>query len=197
MGRKNPGFDTYAANAQPFARPIFKHLRTVVHEVVPEVTEEFKWSHPSWVYKGILCGFAAFKEHATFGFAKHDLVVGKGRKEGAWGTFGRITTVKDLPSKAVLTKLLKKAKQLNDDGVGSMMGPRKKRAPLPVPAYMKSALARDAKAKAVWDEFPPGQQREYVEWVIEAKTEETREKRLATSLEWIAEGKRRNWKYER
>lgn len=199
MAGRDPRIDAYIAGAQPFAQPILRHLRAVIRSASPEITETMKWSSPSFEYKGLLCGFAAFKEHATFGFWKHALVVpNPNDKWGeAMGSFGRLTSVKDLPPKTVLVKLVRKAMKLNDEGVKAPhMTNRKKRPALPVPAYMKAALARVEEAKTNFEAFSPSHQREYVEWITEAKTEETREKRLATALEWIAEARHRNWKYE-
>ncbi|HTK78277.1 MAG TPA: YdeI/OmpD-associated family protein [Gemmataceae bacterium] len=197
MGKKDPRIDAYIAKANPFAPPILKHLRKVIHSASPEITETMKWSHPSFEYKGLLCGLAAFKEHATFGFWMHEQIVPKDRAKGAWGTFGRITSVKDLPPDKVLVGYIRKAMKLKDEGVkATHMVNRKKHKPLPVPADLKTALSKDAKAKAGFEAFSPSAQRDYIEWLIEAKTPETRERRLLTAVEWMAEGKRRNWKYE-
>ena len=121
----------------------------------------------------------------------------KGSGAGAGGSIGRLTSVKDLPSDATLSAYIKKAMKLNDEGVpATHMVNRKKHKPLPVPADLKTALSKDAKAKAGFDAFSPSAQRDDIEWLLEAKSEETRERRLATAVEWMAEGKRRNWKYE-
>jgi len=196
MSTKDPKVDAYIAKAKPFAQPILKHLRKVILETSPEITETTKWSSPSYEYKGLLCGFAGFKEHAIFGFWKHELVVGKGR-DGSGGSFGHLKTLADLPSDAKLKSMIRKAMKLNDDGVAAPhMVNRKKHKPLPTPPDLKRALAADAKARAQFEEFSPSAQREYIAWITEAKAVETREKRLLTAIQWIAEGKRRNWKYE-
>ncbi len=198
--RMDPRVDAYIAKARPFAQPILKHLRATVHAASPKILETIKWGSPSFEYRGMLCGFAAFNEHATFGFWKHALVIPKSADKWteAWGSLGRLTSVADLPPKAVLVAWTRKAMKLNDDGVKAPhMADRKKRKPLPVPADLKSALSRNAKASAVWKSFSPSAQRDYVEWITEAKAAATREKRLVTAIEWIGSGKRRNWKYER
>jgi hypothetical protein len=195
MGKKDPKVDAYIKNAKPFAQPILRHLRAVIHSVSPDIVETTKWSNPAYEYKGLLCGFSGFKEHATFGFWKHSQVV-PGAEEARWG-FGKLKSVDDLPPKAKLVGYIKKAMKLNDEGVKpEWMAKRKKHKPLPVPADLKVALSKDAKAKAGFDAFSPSAQREYIEWITEAKAEATREKRLLTAIEWMAEGKRRNWKYE-
>jgi uncharacterized protein YdeI (YjbR/CyaY-like superfamily) len=197
MSKKDPKVDAYIAKSKPFAQPILKHLRKVILATSPEITETTKWSAPSYEYKGLLCGFAGFKEHAIFGFWKHELVVGTGR-DGSGGSFGHLKTIADLPSEAKLKAMIKKAMKLNDDGVAAPhMVNRKKHKPLPMPADLKTALSRDSKAKTHFEAFSPSAQREYIEWITGAKAAETREKRLLTAIEWIAEGKRRNWKYER
>lgn len=199
MGKKDPRVDAYIRNAKPFAQPILKHLRAVVHEGCPETVETLKWSHPHFDYKGIMAGMTAFKEHVGFGFWKHRQIVPKEKAgKNGWGLVGKITSVQDLPPRKMLVSWVKKAKQLNDDGVkAEHMVNRKKHKPLPVPGDLKAALASDARANAQFGAFSPSAQRDYIAWLVEAKTAETRERRLATAIEWIAEGKRRNWKYER
>jgi uncharacterized protein YdeI (YjbR/CyaY-like superfamily) len=196
MGTRDPRFDAYIAKSADFAKPILKHLRTVVHDACPDVVETMKWSSPAYEYKGLLCGMAAFKQHCTFGFWKHSLVVDNDAKaKEAMGSFGRITSVSELPSKAMLAKYVKKAMKLNDDGVKA---PRDKRPPKPAPKMhpeLKAALARNKKANATFEAFSPSHKREYMEWVSEAKTDATRERRIEQAIEWLADGKPRNWKY--
>ena len=196
MGKKDPQIDAYIARSAPFAQPILRHLRRVIHSVSPEIDETMKWSSPNFDYKGIMCGFAAFKAHVTFGFWKHELIVGKADNE-RWG-FGRITALKDLPPDTRIKAYVRKAMALNDAGVKAPhMVNRKKHKPLPVPKDLKASLAMNAKAKTHFEAFSPSAQRDYIEWLTEAKSEDTRNRRLETAIEWITEGKRRNWKYER
>ena len=203
MGRKDPRVDAYIANAAPFARPILKHLRKLVHEGCPEVEEDIKWSHVSFMYKGILCGIAAFKQHCTFGFWREALLRKQAggafdARDKAWGQFGRITSLDDLPSDAFIRGLVKRAAALHDAGVKAPAKPRPKgNRRLAVPAYFTAALRRNPRAHAAFKAFPYSHRKEYVEWVSEAKTEATRQRRIATALEWMAEGRPRNWKYER
>jgi len=198
MPKKDARIDAYIAHAQPFARPILRHLRAIVHEACPDVVENVKWGSPSFEYHGLLCGMAAFKEHAVFGFWKGKLIVdAKGRDlDGAMGQFGRLTEVNDLPPKRLIADYVKKAMALNEDGVTVKRGttPRK---PIPMPADLRAALVKAPKASATFAAFPPGGQRDYLEWVTEAKQPATRAKRIATTIEWLKEGKRRNWKYEK
>ena len=196
MGTRDPRVDAYIAKAADFARPILMHIRDVVHEACPDVEEDLKWSTPSFMCKGILCGMAAFKQHATFGFWKHDLVTGSPRVEGSMG-FGRLAKVSDLPPKKELIAYVKKAAALNEAGVKPARAPMK-RAPQPpakAPADLLAALRKNKKAHATFEAFSPSAKREYVEWITDAKTDETRARRLKTAVEWIAEGKHRNWKY--
>lgn len=197
MPKKDPRIDAYIAKAQPFAKPILKHLRAVVHAACPEVQETVKWGFPHFDYRGaMLCSMASFKAHAVFGFWRGPELMGASSRDGrAMGDFGRLTSFDDLPSKAQLTALVKKAMKLTDSGVKPARRTATKRPPLRVPKDLADALARDAKAKATFEGFPPSARREYVEWITEAKTAATREKRLATAIEWLAEGKHRNWKY--
>ncbi|HEU4996847.1 MAG TPA: YdeI/OmpD-associated family protein [Gemmatimonadaceae bacterium] len=194
MGKKDPRIDTYIARQQDFARPILTYLRDVVHEGCPDCEETVKWSSPSFTHHGLLCGFAAFKEHATFGFWKHELVVGSDRGD-AMGSFGRLTSVKDLPSKKQLIAMIRKAMELNEQGVTTPRAPKGSRPPIAMPKELSAALSKNKKAKATYDAFSPSHKREYLEWITEARTDDTRQRRVAQAIEWMAEGKARNWKY--
>jgi uncharacterized protein YdeI (YjbR/CyaY-like superfamily) len=200
MGKRDPRIDAYIAKAAPFAKPILENLRAAVHSTCPDCEETLKWSMPSFTYAGgILCTMASFKEHATFGFWKGSLVVdpGTNRTTEAMGQFGRITSVKDLPPRAKLAGYIRQAMKLNEEGVTVKRKVAAPSAPLAVPADLKAALARSARAKKAFEQFPPSHRREYVEWITEAKREETRKRRVATAVEWMAAGKSMNWKYER
>lgn len=201
MGERHAAVDTYIANAQPFARPILEHLREVVHAACPEVEEKMKWSFPHFDYKGMLCSMAAFKGHAAFGFWKHGLLaeqgaLAAGMNRGAMGSFGRLASVDDLPPRRVLVALVKQAMKLNDAGLVSPHRSKPRpRPPIAPPRAFTAALAKHAKARAAWHAFAPGHRREYLEWITEAKTDATRDARIATTIAWVAEGKARNWKY--
>ena len=198
MGKRDPRIDAYIDNAAEFAQPILGRLREIVHEACPEVEETLKWSAPSFLHAGgILCGMAAFKQHASFGFWKHAQVVGEEVPRDGMGSFGKLTSLKDLPPKKELLTLIRKAMQLNEEGV-KPPGVRKSRTPKPAPVPPEdfaAALKKHRQARTTFEGFPPSQQREYVDWIIEAKRDETRQKRLAQAIEWLAEGKPRNWKY--
>lgn len=200
MGTKDPRIDAYIAKSAAFAKPILTHIRAVVHAACPQVEETLKWNSPHFMYKGMMCGMSAFKEHCAFGFWKGALILGKDGKpvEDAMGQFGRITKVSDLPSKTKLAGYIKKAMALNDAGVGSPIAARtrKKHPALVVPQVLAAALKKNKKAAATFEKLAPSKKRDYVEWITEAKSEDTRTRRLATAIEWMAEGKSRNWKYE-
>jgi uncharacterized protein YdeI (YjbR/CyaY-like superfamily) len=191
--------DAYISNAPGFARPILNHLRALVHAACPEVEETMKWSRPHFLYKGLLCGMSAFKHHCTFGFWAGELVLGKKGeslpKQGM-GHFGRITSLKDLPGDDELLALIRKAAELNDRGVKRPSTPRAAgNRELIVPDYLTAALSRNKKARATFEAFSYSHKKEYVEWITDAKREETRQKRIKTMLGWLAEGRSRNWKY--
>jgi len=192
MPTTDPRIDAYIEKSQDFAKPVLTHLRALVHSACPDTTETIKWGMPSFGYKGILCGFAAFKQHCTFGFWKQSMMDTK----TAMGSFGRLTSLDDLPSDAVLKKLIKQAMKLNDDGTKAVKSKPASKA-LAVPEILLEALAKDERAAETFNNFPAGCRREYIQWITEAKTDATREKRVATTLEWLREGKRRNWKYEK
>lgn len=199
MGIRDPRVDEYIAKSADFARPVLTELREVVHGACPEVVEDMKWGFPHFTYKGMLCSMAAFKHHAAFGFWKGALVIDDSeRREAAMGHLGRLTAVGDLPSRRVLAGYVKKAAALNEKGVRVARPPKRARpAALRMPSDLAAALAKNAKAKRAFADFRPSHKREYVEWIIGAKTDETRARRLKTAIEWIAEGKSQNWKYER
>jgi len=196
MGSTDPRVDAYIANAEPFARPILAHIRTSVHAGCPEVEETIKWSFPHFTYKGMLCSMASFKEHCSFGFWKGSLLdVPPGT---SMSQFGRITSLDDLPRSKELVSLVRRAALLNDDGV-KMPRPKRpvKRAPPKAPADLQKALRARARAQTAFRALSPSHRREYIEWITEAKTDATRRRRIATTIEWLTQGKSRNWKYER
>jgi uncharacterized protein YdeI (YjbR/CyaY-like superfamily) len=198
MGTRDDRVDAYIAEAPEFARPILTHLREIVHAGCPEVEETMKWSRPHFLYKGMFCGMSAFKEHCAFGFWKHSLVVGNGSQDekDGMGQFGKITTISDLPSRKILLGYIKEAMKLNDAGVKSPARTKPKTPrELIVPEDLRIALQKNNKAQATFEKFSPSHKREYIEWITEAKTEATRTRRLETTIEWLAEGKPRNWKY--
>ena len=203
MGKRDPRVDAYISRAAPFARPILKHLRKVVHAGCPRVEETIKWGMPSFEYKGMLAGMGAFKQHAVFGFWKEKALAQRlpldvrTQKDGM-GTYGCLKSVDDLPPVTHLQALVAEAAKINDDRIKAAPArKRTPRAPLPVPPAFLAAIRKDKKALAAFEAFSPSHRREYVEWVIEAKREETRAQRIATSVAWMAEGKPRMWKYQR
>jgi uncharacterized protein YdeI (YjbR/CyaY-like superfamily) len=197
MGTEDPRVDAYIAKAADFAKPILTHVRKLVHANCPEVTETIKWSMPSFEYKGgIFCGIAAFKQHCAFGFWLGDLLKIDAKAGKAMGQFGRITSLADLPGDKTIASILKAAMKLHDAGAKppARAKPGEKKE-LVVPDYFLAALKKNKKALATFDGFSYYNKKEYVEWTTEAKTDATRDKRLAQAIEWMAEGKVRNWKY--
>jgi uncharacterized protein YdeI (YjbR/CyaY-like superfamily) len=198
MAKRDPRVDDYIEKSAEFARPILKHLRRVVHLGCPPVQETIKWNFPHFDYKGIMCGMAAFKHHCAFGFWKGKLIFGGGKqaKREAMGHLGRITSLADLPPEKILIGYVRKAAELNETGAKSPVRSKTKKKPaLKIPEYFSTALKKKPKARATFENFSPTNQREYVQWVGEAKRDQTREQRLKTSILWLAEGKPRNWKY--
>jgi uncharacterized protein YdeI (YjbR/CyaY-like superfamily) len=200
MPKKDPRVDAYIAKSGDFAKPILKHLRKLVHKACPEVEETLKWSMPAFMHQGILCGIAAFKEHCTFGAWKHSLIKTRlttdNKSDEAMGQLGRIKSLADLPPDKVLLAYLKEAVRLNEEGIKA---PRPARSaakkPLVVPDYFSAALKKSRRALETFEKFSYSHQKEYLEWVTEAKRDDTRAKRVETSIAWLAEGKSRNWKY--
>ncbi|QYM80105.1 YdeI/OmpD-associated family protein [Horticoccus luteus] len=202
MPRTDPRIDAYIAKSAPFAQPILRHLRALVHAAAPEVEETIKWNMPNFVRGGkILCGMAAFKAHCSFGFwhrGMTELLVKEGfATEEAMGHLGRITGPGDLPSDATLRRFIKAAAKLMDSAPARPRPAPSPRIALRVPADLATALRTHAAAAATFKAFSYSKRKDYIEWLTEAKRPATREQRLATTLEWLAAGKARNWKYER
>ena len=193
MSAADPRIDAFIAKAQPFAQPILSHLRDLIHRALPQVEEAIKWGRPSFVHEGrIVAVFGAFKAHASLTLWK--MGEATGREEDGMGQFGRLTRLADLPDDAELIRLIRETASIRESA-----SPKPKKPPkpeLPVAQELAVALAASPKAQAIWDGFAPSHRREYSEWVSEAKRAETRAARVAQSVEWIAEGKQRNWKYQ-
>jgi len=203
MATKDPRIDAYIAKSADFAKPILTHIRELVHQGCPEVEETIKWNMPFFMYKGMFCHMAAFKTHCSLGFWKSKLVMGKncppndGDKDGM-GQFGRISSLKDLPADKKMVAYIKEAKRLNDEGIQKPSKPKPTRPrELEIPTELVAAFKKNKKAMATFEEFSHSHKKEYVEWITEAKRDETRKQRLAMAIAWMAEGKARNWKYER
>jgi uncharacterized protein YdeI (YjbR/CyaY-like superfamily) len=201
MANNDPRIDAYIDRAADFAKPILKHIRRIVHAGCPAVEETVKWQHPTFVYKGILCGMAAFKQHCALGFWKGKLLFKDENAAGsegdqAMGQFGRITSIFDLPAEKLLLRYVKQAARLNEEGVKVPSRSKTRIRPEPVvPDYLIAALKKNQRARQSFEKFSPSHKREYVEWLSEAKRDETRQNRLETAIQWLAEGKPRNWKY--
>ena len=204
MGNKEKVIDAYIIKAADFAKPILNHIRELVHTACPYVEEKIKWGFPHFDYKGeMMCSMAAFKQHAICGFWKAALMkdatlMQRARSEESMGHLGKITSLKDLPSDKKMIAFVKEAMKLNDLGI--KLPPRPKAAEkkeIDVPGYFTKALSKNKKALQVFEAFPYSHKKEYVQWITEAKTEDTRNKRVAGAIEMIAEGKGKNWKYER
>ncbi len=201
MGKKDKRIDNYILKSADFAIPILNHLRELVHFACPEVEEAIKWSFPHFGYKGeMMCSMASFKQHCAFGFWKASLMKDKklmanAKGETSMGHLGRITSLNDLPSDTTMVRYIKEAMKLNELGVKV-----EKKKPLPakeliVPHYFLKELRRNKAALNTFEAFSPSNKKEYVMWITEAKSEETRAKRIEQALEWMEEGKPRNWKY--
>ena len=202
MPKRDPRIDARISAAPDFARPILAHLRALAHKGCPPAEETIKWGMPHFTYGGsILFGMGCFKAHVAMGFWLGHLIVGDKASEAAMGQFGRLTSLQDLPPDKVVLAFIKKAMKLIDAGAKNptrnAQARAKPKGPPRIPALLQAAFRGDARAAAGFKGLPPGKQREYVAWLQEAKTEATREKRLAQALEWMAECKGRNWKYEK
>lgn len=204
--KKDKRIDAYIARSADFAKPVLEHIRKLVHQASPDMEETIKWGMPHFDHEGkSVVSMAAFKQHAVFGFWKAELIkdpknymqARKAQGGDAMGHGGKLTSVKDLPPDKVFIDFVKQAIRLNQEGV--KLPPREKKSVDPknttAPDDFAKALKKNKKAWQVWEEWTPGKKKEYVDWIKEAKTDITRNKRIETSVEWISEGKIRNWKY--
>jgi uncharacterized protein YdeI (YjbR/CyaY-like superfamily) len=202
-GTFDPRVDAYINKSASFAQPILTHLRELVHKGVPEVEESIKWSMPFFTYRGQMFGnIAAFKAHCSFGlFGKEIKAVLENEGlsgDNGLGSLGKLTAFEDLPSNKVLLGYIRQAAAFIDGGSKTMTRPKKAAKPAPeIPDELVSALKKNKTAARVFADFSPSCQREYAEWIAEAKQAATKERRIAQAIEWIAEGKQRNWKYQR
>lgn len=202
MEKYSPEIDAYIEKSQDFAKPILHYIRETIHECCPDAEETMKWSFPHFIYKGKnLCAMASFKQHCTFGFwlekeMKTMQEITQDIEKNSMFSLGKITQVGDLPSKPQLKKAITEAMELTDMGV-TMKKAAPSKTEMEIPDYFQNALNAQPKAKDFFEKASPSFRKEYIAWVSEAKTEATRNKRLEQSLEWIAEGKSRNWKYQK
>ena len=190
--RRDPRIDAYIAKAQPFARPMLERAREMIHRALPEVEEGIKWGAPAFMIKGKnVAGLAAFKAHTALMLTADDTA------GGGMGSYGKVKSLDELPSEEDLTKRLHFAREMLAQGKALRTVPeRAPKADIPVTQDFAAALREVPAAQAFFDGLAPGQRREYLEWITGAKREETRSKRLAQAVEWLGEGKKRNWKYE-
>jgi uncharacterized protein YdeI (YjbR/CyaY-like superfamily) len=204
MGKSDKRVELYITKSAPFAQPILWHIVEVVHKACPEAEETMKWSFPHFIYKdNNLCSMAAFKQHCAFGFwlgskmKDPNRILHTGQNKTAMGHLGQLKSLKDLPSDKILSAYIKEAMRLIDKGEKQEKAAPAKKKPLAVPSYFKTALSKNKKALATFENFSPSCKKEYVEWITEAKTEETRNTRMKTAIEWMTEGKSRHWKYKK
>jgi uncharacterized protein YdeI (YjbR/CyaY-like superfamily) len=197
MAKKSPQVDAYISRSPDFAKPILVHFRELVHAACPDVEESIKWRMPFFLHHGNLCMIAAFKHHCTIGFWHRSMksIIQSEKSIPTWTRFTKVTALSDLPKDAVLKRLIKQAANLNESGQKpARIKPPKK--PLIIPPYFTKVLTKNKKAAAAFEAFSPSHKREYVQWITEAKQEETRQRRIAKMLQQLEKGKSRNWKYE-
>ena len=203
----NPKVDAYIAKSAAFAQPILEHLRALIHKACPDVVEDIKWSRPFFLHNGeLLANISAFKQHCAFGFwgaeIGKELAAAGIVQDGAMGSLGKITTLKDLPPDKQLLAHIRRAAELIDSGQGenritAQRGVVKApKADLETPAEFTAALKINKPAATHFEAFSPSCKREYIDWIRDAKRTETRDRRIAQAIDWIAEGKQRNWKYQ-
>jgi uncharacterized protein YdeI (YjbR/CyaY-like superfamily) len=203
MPEMDPRVDAYIEKAAPFAKPILVKFRKLIFQACPEAKEMIKWSFPNYeVFDSMLCNMAAFKEHCSFGFWKASLLMDPDgilhlAERNSMGHLDRLTSLRDLPADKIMVAYLREAALLNKNKIKVLRPKTAPKKELSMPALLAAALKKNKKASAFFESFSPSGKRDYMEWIGEAKTEETQNKRLATAIEWISEGKSRNWKYKK
>ncbi|KQT22100.1 hypothetical protein ASG31_01805 [Chryseobacterium sp. Leaf404] len=202
MEKYSPLVDDYIEKAPDFSKPVLNHIREVVHECYPEIEEAIKWKFPTFMYKGkILCSMVSFRQYCSMGFWLHDSMktlknLDTDVEKTNMFSLGKITGLKDVPSKPQLKKIILEAMELTDMGVKLRKAAPSKNE-ITVPEYFQNVLNQNKKALEVFEKASPSFRKEYATWIVDAKTETTRNKRIDQALEWISEGKGRNWKYEK
>ncbi len=201
MAQYDERVDTYINKAEPFAQPILNHIRNLAHQASPLINETIKWGFPHFEYKATICSMASFKAHCAFGFWKASLMKDPyqlfGERDSAMGQLGRIEKLEDLPSDKILTEYILEALRIDESGVKLKKTATTPKAEIPMPTDFADDLNQNPRAKQIFENFSPSHKREYLEWITTAKTETTRLKRMATTIEWLTEGKSLNWKYQR
>lgn len=200
MLNKDTRIDLYISKSADFAQPILTHIRELVHKTCSDVEETIKWGFPHFEYKGPLCDMAAFKQHCSFGFWKAALMkdktlIANAKSESAMGHYGKIKSIEDLPADKKIIAHIKDAMKLNEKGIKLPSKKIASKKEITVPDYFLNRLKKNKKAFMTFENFSPSHKREYIEWITEAKTEETRYRRMETAIKWLTEGKSRNWKY--
>lgn len=199
---KYKDFNDYINQSQPFAQPILQYLRKLIHDTHPELEEEFKWSFLAFTLNGrIIVSMASFKEHVAFGFwlgehMKDPYKIFVTGKDRAMGQLGKIQSIEDLPERKILEEYIAECIQLSESGKKITTGKKNTKTPqLVEPDYFTEQLESNINAFENYNTFSASKKRDYIEWLMDAKTEATRNKRLTQAIEWISEGKPRNWKY--
>lgn len=196
--------DAYIEKAAGFAQPVLAHLRKLMHQACPRATESVKWGMPFFVQHGVILGhMAAFKNHCAFGFWGPEMkkVLAKNGLDSSssMSSLGRITGLQDLPADKLLLSCMRHAAELVESGERkkSIERPsRSRKGKVQVPPELTAALKKNKAAAKAFQEFSPSCQREYADWVAEAKRSETKQTRLKQALTWISQGKSRHWKYQ-
>ena len=195
---RDPKVDAYIAKAQPFARPILEHVRARVHAAAPDAEETTKWSAPAYTLNGkILLVMAAFKAHAAINFWRGKELRGEAAEDDGMGQFGKLTSVDDLPPDAEFDRLIRDAAKLSKDAPAPRQVKHAPKPPAEIHPEFAAALKASPAAQATLDQFPPSARRDYVDWIADAKQDATRTRRIADAVQWLSEGKRRMWKYEK
>jgi uncharacterized protein YdeI (YjbR/CyaY-like superfamily) len=194
--------DDYIKKSAEFAQPILSHFRKLVHECCPDINETIKWGFPCFEFKGMVCSMTSFKAHCNFNFwkgqelsDKHGVLIPVGNTDMM--SFDKIKSINDLPDDTIIKDLITQAIELNKKGGDKAQKTKATPKEIEVPKFILDALKSNTQAEETFHRFSYSHKKEYVEWICEAKKEDTKAKRIETMLEWLTEGKSRNWKYEK
>jgi len=201
--KKNPKVDAYILNTAPFAQPILNELRATLETAEPELEETIKWGFPCFTFQSkLICSFSAYKNHCVFRFWQ-----GSNLKDSAgiltkvgeteMGELSKIKNLEDLPNSEILINYIREAIELSKKKSTKTIVSEKK-ITIDLKSYdLQEIFSSFPKQAEKFDTFSPSHRKEYISWINEAKTEDTKLKRIKTMMEWLLEGKSRNWKYEK
>lgn len=196
MNEASENITAYIEKATPEFKEVMIALRSVLNNPNFDIKEDWKWGAPNFNNEGMICWLAHFRNHVGMNFFKGTLIKDKynlfthyreekGNRQLKFSDINQI-----IPEQ--IEYYIEEAIKLNQENIKVV----KKEIDTSLPLDLETELNNNPKAKMFFESLAPSYKRDYIEWIEEAKREATRTKRLATTMEWLSEGKKKNWKYE-